>query len=360
MHNPGPNAVAGMRLRSVRSGVNDNMIKTIRNSFASLVALGLLLLTGAAFAQDEPSGRVVWATAQSVDEVELQIEAFNAHYPKVRVETLFMGVGEIASRIQAEAANPQIDVWTSGGVGYRESMDQDLLRSYVSTEDAAFPDDAKDTENHKWYGQYSPPQIIFVNTNLLSVEDSPTSWADLGDPKFKGMILMANPALSSSAFAQVNNMVHLGGWELVEAVLQNATVTPSSRLAWQGVADGEYAIGMVTENTALTLAHEGYPVRPVYPSEGVDTNLNVGTLVANSPNPDNAALLFDWLNSQEAHELVAQPPHFERSARPDVTLHDSMLSNAEIVFGLTREEATPSPEAREELLEKFDELLSNL
>ena len=43
--------------------------------------------------------------------------------------------------------------------------------------------------------------IIVYNKNLVSEDEVPQRWSDLTDPKWKGRVVHANPAASSSAYA---------------------------------------------------------------------------------------------------------------------------------------------------------------
>lgn len=339
------------------------VIRTLRHltasSLAVAIAIGVGLNVGSTASADEPSGRVVWVSANPVPVVDAIAEMFMEKYPGVTVETLAMGAGEALSRIRAEAANPQIDVWSGGGAHLRAAA-YDLLDSYQSTEDAAFGDDVKDTEGYRWYGFSGPSQIFLINTDLIPDEaDHPMRWTDLGDEKYRGQIIMANPALSSSAFSQMMLMLHNGGWELVEDVVKNATVTPSSRLAWQGVGDGEYAIGMASENSVLSLIHDDYPIRAIYPEDGTNLSFDTVSIIANSPNPENARLLLDFINSQQAHEIIVEPPHFRRSVRPDVATMEAMVPREEMTFvEYSDEELRQMSEDRDQLLEEFDEVFA--
>jgi iron(III) transport system substrate-binding protein len=333
------------------------MLHALKRPTTWLFAATLALLGHVTLAQ---SGTVVWITPAPINEIEEQVSAFNEIYPNIRVETLFMGVGELTTRLRAEAANPQADVASDIPVSYIR-QNPDLFASYVSEHDDVFADDVKDAENHTWYGHYGGPQVFMVNTNLIPEDEAPTSWADLADPRFEGEIIMANPALSSSAFAQLYVMLAVGGWDLVEGVLQNAVITPSSRLAWQGVADGEYGIGMVTESTAINLLYEEYPVIVYFPEDGTNNMVTGLAMIENAPNAENAALLFEFLNSREAHEMVAGPPYFRRSARPDVELHSSMTPTSEINFVLSVDDMiSVSAEEYAEILERFDDLMAGL
>lgn len=304
---------------------------------------------------------VVLVTPAPVTEIEEQIDAFNVHYPEIRVETMFLGVGEITTRIRAESRNPQIDVASDLPVSYI-IQNPDLFQSYISEHDDAFPADRKDSENQIWYGHYSGPQVIIVNTNLVpDARERIRGWADLANPENSGEVILANPSLSSSAFDQLRLMVKVGGWELVDDILQNSVITPSSRLAYQGVADGEYAIGMLTENIAVNLVNDGYPVVFIYPEEGTNETLTGLSIVENAPNYENAKLLFEFMNSKESHQIAASAPYFRRTARTDVDLHPDMLPTSDIPFAVNLSEIMAfTPEMHEAMVERFNELMADM
>lgn len=336
-------------------------MKTISITNKLIIAISIVafnFFTGCA-----PSGdnTVVLVTPAPVSEIEKQIEAFNEHYPDIRVETMYLGVGEITTRIRAESRNPQIDVASDIPVSYI-LQNPDLFYSYKSEHDDAFPEEVKDNENYTWYGNYRGPQVILVNTNLIpSAQEKISSWNDLADTAYRGEIILANPSLSSSAFDQLRLMETVGGWDLVEDVMQNSVITPSSRLAYQGVADGEYAIGMVTEHLAYNLVDDDYPVTFIYPEEGTNEPVGSLSIIENAPNYENAKLLFEFLNSRESHQIVASAPFFRRSIRPDVDLHPDVKPWSEIPIAVTLSDIMSyTPERHEAMLERFNALMADM
>jgi iron(III) transport system substrate-binding protein len=69
----------------------------------------------------------------------------------------------------------------------------------------------------------------------------------------KGKIVSANPTASSSAYAQLTNMLNAisngnyedeAAWEFVKALFSNTVVIDSSSSVWKGVRDGEYTVGL--------------------------------------------------------------------------------------------------------------------
>jgi iron(III) transport system substrate-binding protein len=96
-----------------------------------------------------------------------------------------------------------------------------------------------------------------VNTNLLKSSEYPKSWSDLIDPRFKGEIILANPALSGSAYAQVYMLYKLYGNEFLAKLAKNAVFTASSTAGPESVARGEYAITVTGESNIGKYIGEG-------------------------------------------------------------------------------------------------------
>jgi iron(III) transport system substrate-binding protein len=74
----------------------------------------------------------------------------------------------------------------------------------------------------------------------------------------------------------------------------------------QGVASGEYAIGMTLEDGALRFIQGGAPVRIIYPSEGASMLPDAMALVARGPNPQGGRLVLDFITSAEAQAMMAR------------------------------------------------------
>ena len=149
-----------------------------------------------------------------------------------------------------------------------------------------------------------PLQAFIVNRKLMPAPGGPKSWADLGKPEFKGQIIMANPALSGSAYAQLAQMLQLHGWDVVEKVVDNTTFVTSSKLVYQNVAKGENAVGITGDYNIVGMQKKGYPVECVYPSEGTGLRFDANGLIKGGPNPENGKLFLDFANSHEAHEIM--------------------------------------------------------
>ena len=317
--------------------------------------LAIVMVAGLAWVPTTlAAGKVVIYNADTVEFGEAFAKAFNAHYPDIKVEIISAGVGQLFTRVKAEAARPLGDIMLAAS---SESFMQmaDLFQPYASKLDADFSGNLKDRER-RFYGYSMPLQVLIINTTLITPAELPRSWKDLGDPKWKGKIIMANPALSGSAYAQLAQMVQLHGWPLVQQVVKNATITSSSKLAYQGVGTGEFAIGLTGEENVFKLKEEGRPVEAVHPAEGTGLRFDAVGIIKGGPNPDNAKLLLDFLNFKEAHAIAAGKPFFRRSVRKDVAPPPGLKPTGEIkFFDYDVERAAREKTAN---LKKFDEVMA--
>ena len=76
---------------------------------------------------------------------------------------------------------------------------------------------------------------------------APQTWADLAKPEFKGKVVMANPAQSGSAYSQMQQILQLYNWDMMDKIINTATFVTSSRLAYQNIAKGEMPVGLTSE-----------------------------------------------------------------------------------------------------------------
>lgn len=309
----------------------------------------LLLCSGLALAE----GKVVVYSSAPVSMSEGIIRLWYRQHPNIRVELVTAGTGELFTRAQAERFNPQADIMLTGGKEQFESAIH-LFQPYKSAEDSAFPPNMKHPQ-YLYYGISLPLQVFIVNTKLLSLDTAPRSWADLADPKYKGKVIMAHPALSGSAYAQLNIMLQLYGWDFVERVIRNVVVTSSSRLVYQGVADGEYAVGITGEGNVFTLKKQGYPVEAVYPSDGTALRFDAVGIFKGAPNLENARLFLDFVNSKEVHEKIVVAQEERRSARPDVAPPPGLRSTSEIPW-MNYDDAEAAND-RNGKLQRFEDIL---
>lgn len=315
-----------------------------------LLAL-MLLTTTTALAQE---GRLVVWSATSAELTEALIQAFNKHYPNIRVDMITAGSGQLITRLNAEQPRPSGDVLI--GIA-KETFDgnYNLFEPYISANHDAIPANLRDqAETPRYYGFSMPLQAIIVNTQVLAEADYPTSWLDLVDPKYKGRLVLANPALSGSAYSQIYQIYELHGWDVLKRLAPNAVFTASSSFVPEAVARGEYAVGVTGESNIADLISKGAPVKAIYPSEGTGARFDASGIIKGGRNPENARLFMDFMTSKEAYEVIFNTDN-RRTVHPEVPAPGALPPLTEIP--LVDYDAEKAAAVREQLTMDFVDLI---
>ncbi|MFD2647342.1 extracellular solute-binding protein [Devosia albogilva] len=316
-------------------------------SLALIAAVGTLM-SQTAIAQE--GGLVVYNPAG--DAGELIIDAFREKYPGISISAINAGVGELFTRMAAEKDNPQGDVVLCAS-SEAFLANPGLFAPHESPELPNF-DPSVVAADHSFYGCSMPLQAFIVNTNLMSEDQYPRTWSDLAKPELEGKLVLANPSLSGSAYAQLAQILQLYGWDVAEQVMKNARFTTSSQSVFQDVGRGEIEVGVTGEVNIKTMMDEGYPVAAIYPEDGTGLRFDASAVIAGGPNPDNAKLFLDFANSKEAHELIVSTNR--RSVRKDVAPPEGLMPTSEVPTFPYDDNLAAS--TRDENLAKFDELFA--
>ncbi|MSP88048.1 MAG: extracellular solute-binding protein [Alphaproteobacteria bacterium] len=296
---------------------------------------------------------VVIYNAISTKVMQAYTEAFQKANPGVTVQVVSGGSGELLTRIRAERNNPRGDLLVGPDADVFD-VAIDLFESHKSPEAGAF-DAAAQHKDGKYYGFSTNFQAFIVNTKMMPAAQAPKTWTDLAKPEFKGKILMANPAQSGSAYSQMQQIVKMHGWDVMEKIIANTTFVPSSKLAFQNVAKGEIPVGLTSEFNILQSKEEGFPVEAVYPADGTALIIDANGIIKGGPNPANAKKFLDYISSKSAHEILVQIDK-RRSARKDVSPPPGLtpVSAIKVVPYDTVSAATE----RTKNLEMFDKIFS--
>jgi len=233
----------------------------------------------------------------------------------VTVQLITAGTGELYQRIRSEAGNPQGDVMFGGGAA-QALVNIDLWQQYTSPQNDAMLDAGKNTT-----GSVTPYQAdgsnLLVNTDgLKEVGVTIGSYADLLQPALKGKIAFGDPTASSSAFAQLTNMLKaVGGdyesdaaWNYVKSLvdqLDGVTIGSSSQVA-QDVANGEYVVALTYEPLSQNFVLSGAPVEIVYPAEGAAFLPATIEVIKGAPNEAAAQAFVDFIISEQGQTIIAE------------------------------------------------------
>ena len=281
----------------------------------------------------------------------------------VNVELIQAGTGELIKRIQSEKNDPYADVMFGGSWSLMYT-NEDLWEPYVSANDANVIDAYKNKCGFIT-GNVLDGSVLIVNTDLIG-DIKIEGYEDLLNPALKGKIATADPANSSSAFAQLTNMLlAMGGyeddkaWQYVHDLFENVDgkICESSSSVYKGVADGEYVVGLSYEDPCAQLVLDGAPVKIVYMKEGTVFLPASATIIKGAKNIDNAKLFIDFILSEEVQNIWGSTLT-NRPVMKDAATNDAMTPMADI--NVIEEDIPYVSAHKSELVDKYTEIFTGL
>lgn len=300
------------------------------SSLIILVFCAVFVLSASGSQESADGGnKLVLITSSSADNLDSVIPAFEEQ-TGIDVEIITGSTGEVYSRIQAERENPSCDVTWIGE--YYAITDTSLFETYISTNDADYPETFRNTTGVFTATNGTCPVLIW-NKDL--VPNGLKGYQDLLDPALKGKIAFGDAGTSSSAYNHLENMlIDFGngdvnaqeGWDYVEALLNqlDGRIVNSSSVTYRGVASGEYAVGLSWDAPALELAQsENNTTGFCYMEEGSASKLSGICIIKGAKNLENAKKFVDFMSSAEGQSLLAMNSTGANPVRTDVEMPES-------------------------------------
>lgn len=226
----------------------------------------------------------------------------------VQVEMFQGTTGKIMARMEAEKANPVVDVVVLASLPSAIGMTKSGLTlpyNEAQNADKLFPEFSDKDGN---YFSYSL-SALGIAYNTKNVTNPPQQWSDLAKPEWKGKINIPDPAQSGSALDFISGFVNKhedAGWDLFKQVQANdAIIAGANQEALDPVISGAKDIVMASVDY-MTFASKakGEPIDLVYPSDGTVISPRPAMIMKESKNVDNAKAFIDYLLSDEAQKLV--------------------------------------------------------
>ena len=343
-------------------------ILNMKKLLAFVLALSLLCMGGVALADGET---LVIYSARNERLNNIVIPAFEAK-AGIKVEMITGSSGEVLQRVKSEVetGNVTVDIhWAAD-----ETMlaaNRDLFEVYVSTENDALVPLFQNDGTNCFNNAYAEPNVMIVNTKLLAeMGIEVNGYADLIQPELKGKIISADPANSSSAFQCLIGMLYGMGngdpmskeaWDFIDKFLVNldGKVASSSSQVYNGVANGEYAVGLSYEDPCVELQAKGeQPVKVVYAVEGTIFPGQSVQIIKGAPHMENAKKFVDYMLSETCQNYVGQNLTV-RPLRQNVQLNDSLTPWSEITR-LESYDGVWVAANKSAITEKYSECLENV
>jgi len=231
----------------------------------------------------------------------------------IKVELLTMSSGEVLTRLQAEKANPQTDIWFGGGSDvFIQAKEDGLIQAYQSPNAQNINPAFRDEEGY-WTGVSLVVVGFLVNNDRL--EDKgltmPEQWSDLAAPAYQDELMASNPTTSGTAYTTVSGVLQImgeeKGWEFLDKMYANIPYLEKSGSgpAKKALA-GEYAIGIVPDPHNSLIKNPDASLSDVFPKDGVLAWPSPVAIIAGAKHPNNAKIFVDWCLSPEGQQVLME------------------------------------------------------
>jgi iron(III) transport system substrate-binding protein len=305
-------------------------------------------------------GSVVWYTSVDLSVAQSLAKAFTEKYG-VQVEVNRNGSERICAQFMKEAdtgVHAADVVHTSDASNFIEMKEKGYLTPYrPAAADrfiAAYHDRMIDPDN-QWFGMRITLYNISYNPNLVRPEEAPTSWKELGDPRYRGKLVVAHPSYSGIALTYIHTLLNLYGWDYFRAIAATDPLIVQSAIdVTNKVVGGERAIGAGSNDYSnYAQIKKGQPIKQLQPSEGVPFILSPQAIAKSAPHPNAAKLFVEYALSREGQGFLVNEGGLY-SVREDVPLPDDHppLKEMKILF--------PDPQeivkTRADILRQFSEI----
>ena len=304
--------------------------KLIAFAMTSVLAMGSL--TGCVTSQDAADSSASSASSESAgdentlniytaleeEQVEDYLTEFKEQHPDVTINVTRESTGVITSRLLAEKDNPVADVvWGLSATSLLQLKQEGMLEPYAPEGVDRIQPQFKDTdETPSWVGIDAWETAWLVNKEVLAehgITDIPTSYQDLLDPQYEGLIAMSNPASSGTGLLTVNGVLALygdeEGWNYLDELDKNVAVyMHSGSQPASETAAGEYGIGVSFGYRCLQAEEEvGSDIcETVFPEEGSGWDMEANALIKKDTEKDIAKEFLDWAITDNIMTKYAQ------------------------------------------------------
>jgi iron(III) transport system substrate-binding protein len=272
------------------------------------------------------SNRLIVYGAVNESDLQLMQKQFKAD-TGIELQYLRFDAGTAAARVETEKTTPLGDVLIGGSIEYYGPLETDgLLVKYTSPN--AKDIDAKYADPNGYYqGWYMGVISIIINSDRFTKEmvpkgvKEPTSWDDLTNPAYKGLLMQANPASAGGAFVfdmcQLFRLGDTAGWTYINAVAVNTHhFAAAAGDVINLVATGQFIAGVSWAHDSLTTQKQGYPLKIIIPQQ---TAYEIGglALIKGAPDMANAKKFYDWILTQKTGAALSAESN-RYSVRTDV------------------------------------------
>lgn len=273
---------------------------------ALLVGLLAACLGLSACASGEDS--VLIYTSAEDYRIEYMWDRLLEEFPEYDIIIEYMPTGNQAAKLLAEGRETECDITYDLEYTYLQKLaDAGVLADLSDYDLSVYLSEVN--HSHYYMAEYRNGGAIVVNPVVLEKHglEAPTSYEDLLNPAYKGLISMPNPTSSGTGYMFLLALVNLYGEEdafayfdkLAKNVLQ---FTSSGSGPVNALIQEEVAIGLTITGAAVTAINDGAELEILFFEEGSPYALYGQGMIAGKENRPAVREVYDFLYNTYGYE----------------------------------------------------------
>jgi len=273
----------------------------MKKVFGFLV-LVFLFVTGCSKSEDE----IVIYTNIEENRSQLLQEKIKEEFPDLDIQIQYLSTGNTAAKIKAEGTDIEADIILGLETSYMESLKENFatLDGLDGINDDHYLEGIN-PEDGKYYiwDQYSAS--ITIDKEYFDEKEwsYPTSYEDLLDSKYKGLIAMPDPKSSGTGYMYYLNLMNIKGeekgLEYFDKLSDNiAQFTTSGSGPINLLKQGEIAIAMGMTYQGVEEINNGANFEVIEFDTGLLYNTTSIGIISGKEQNENVRKVFQWINTE--------------------------------------------------------------
>ncbi|MDX2008448.1 MAG: ABC transporter substrate-binding protein [Meiothermus sp.] len=246
----------------------------------------------------------------------------------IDVRIVSVSTNEALARLRAEQANPTFDVWFGGtGDPHYEAFKDAITEWYRVRAYNDLSANMKAAIGTTYIPLYQGILGFGVNPKVLQERGAPMPkcWRDLSNQAYRGLIQVANPNTSGTAYTMIATLVQLFGEDEAFTLMRNfhrnvAEYTRSGVAPRIALGRGEIGIGIQFMHDLVEFKKQGFPIEIVAPCEGTGYEIGGISLVRGAKNKANGQAFMEWAVSPAGQAVGFRAGIFSLPSNTKTTL----------------------------------------
>ena len=303
-------------------------------------------------------GKLVWYAVYFNQEIVDEIgKAFTQKYPGINFEGMRNTASNLFQKLnqEAQAGLNIADIYATTDFSQMLQLkEEQKLAQYepAGTENIVEKYRNLDPDNYYQVGAFLPI-VIGYNSELISLEEAPSSWQELTSAKYQDKIATGSGAASGQVGTWALSMEQKYGWDyLVNFNQLNPKLSRSINDVVPALVAKERALGATTVGQILTRKSLGDPLDVIYPEDGAIVVVAPIAVLKDAPHPNAAKLFLNFINSREYSEVITK--YFEQPIHQEVELAGAKsLAEVNTYTPQPEEISADIPKVKEKWREEF-------